>query len=73
MRKGLRKVRHIEVNQLWVQEAVATGRIMLSKVGTQENLADVLTKHLNKDQMNELIGRMGLNRMRGRHWLAPEI
>ena len=71
MRGGLGKVRHIEVNQLWVQEAVAMGRIALDKVGTQDNLADVLTKHLAKDQLIELTGRMGLWSLGGRHHLAP--
>ena len=64
LRKGLGKVRHIEVNQLWVQEAIANSRIQLSKVNTQENLADVLTKHLGREQMNELIGRMGVGEMK---------
>ena len=72
-RKGPGEVRHIEVNQLWVQEAVASGRIKLEKVNTQENLADVLTKHLGRQQMAELIGRMGVWRGEGRHILAPEI
>ena len=71
MRKGLGKVRHIEVNQLWVQEAVALGRILLEKVGTQDNLADVLTKHLAREQLVVLTGRMGLQSLGGRHHLAP--
>ena len=31
-RKGLGKVRHVEVNQLWVQQKVGSGEIELKKV-----------------------------------------
>ena len=72
MRKGPGKVRPIEVNQLWVQEAIALGRISLGKVGTQDNLADVLTKHLTKDQLIVLTGRTGSWSLGGRQHLAPE-
>ena len=73
MRRGLGKVRHIEVNQLWVQEAIASGRISLDKVGTSDNLADVLTKHLAKEQLVLLTGRIGLRSAAGRHPLAPDV
>ena len=33
-RRGLGKVRHIEVNQLWLQEKVANGTIIIEKIGT---------------------------------------
>ena len=44
MRKGLGKIRHIEVTQLWLQEKVAEGLISVTKVGTKENVSDGLTK-----------------------------
>ena len=46
-RIGLGKVRHIEVNQLWLQEKVTQGRITVTKVGTLENLADAMTKTID--------------------------
>ena len=48
-RRGLGKVRHIEVNQLWVQEKVSTGEITTRKIGTKDNLADALTKHVEAE------------------------
>ena len=45
-RRGLGKVRHIEVNQLWIQERVASGDIEVIKVDGSSNLADALTKHV---------------------------
>ena len=47
-RRGLGKVRHIEVCQLWLQDKVRKGDINTTKVGTYENLADALTKFVTK-------------------------
>ena len=41
-RRGLGKVRHIEVNQLWLQDKVSTGEIEIMKVKGTGNLADGL-------------------------------
>ena len=51
-RRGLGRVRHIEVAQLWIQEKVAKGVISLVKVPGQANLADALTKHVTADILN---------------------
>ena len=45
-RLGIGKIRHIEVNQVWLQEKVYRGEIVFEKVSTDENLADALTKPL---------------------------
>ena len=37
------KVRHVEVNQLWLQEKVTSGEIEVVKVPRAENRADALT------------------------------
>ena len=44
-RRGLGKVRHIEVNQLWLQEKVNNGTVEVEKVDGRVNLADLLTKY----------------------------
>jgi len=46
-RKGLGKVRHIQLNQLWIQDRVVKGEIIVLKVKGKENLANLLTKHCN--------------------------
>ena len=46
LRRGLGRVKHIEVTQLWLQDKVAEGKIKIKKVGTKENLSDALTKGL---------------------------
>jgi len=46
-RKGVGRVRHIEVNQLWVQDKVRSGDIEIVKVDGDKNLGDALTKYLD--------------------------
>ncbi len=48
MRSGLGKVRYIEVNQLWLQEAIATGRVTVQTVTGKDNLAGALTKYFGR-------------------------
>ena len=42
-RRGLGKVRHIELTQLWIQDKVSSGEIEVSKVKGEANRADTLT------------------------------
>ena len=53
MRRGTGKIRHIEVNQLWLQERVSRGDVEIEKVRTGENLADLLTKHQNAEAISK--------------------
>ena len=46
-RRGLGKMRHIEVKDLWLQEAVCRGRVKLQKVDGAKNPADMFTKYLS--------------------------
>ena len=48
-RKGLGKVRHIDIHQLWVQQKVSDGIIQIMKVPGVNNLADALTKFVGSD------------------------
>ena len=45
MRRGLGKIRHIDVTQLWLQDKVRSGDIKILKVKSSENKSDLLTKH----------------------------
>ena len=47
-RSGLGKVRHIHVQELWVQDALQEGRFELRTVLGHDNCADLLTKHLEE-------------------------
>ena len=45
-KRGLSRMRHIETRYLWLQDAVAEGRIKLAKIDGTKNPANALTKHL---------------------------
>ena len=73
MRRGMGKIRHIEVNQLWIQDKVAKGEVKIVKIGTTENLADHLTKYLNCEGINEHMNGTGQWLEEGRHPLMPTV
>ena len=72
-RVGIGKVRHIEVNQLWLQEKVYGGEIETVKVKTDENMADALTKAVNAKSLAEHISGVGAEIRMGRHLLVPKL
>ena len=72
-RIGSGKVRHIEVTQLWLQEKVLNGKIALSKVGTEENLADALTKGVDAATIAIHVQGVGMELRSDRHRLAPSL
>ncbi len=72
-RRGLGKVRHIEVQQLWVQDKVHKGEIVISKTNGKGNLADALTKPVGKEDLELHVDGMGIKMEIGRHDLAPEL
>ena len=58
-RSGLGKVKHIEVQEPWLQQVVSQGRACLAKTPRVHNLADLFAKHwsaANSDLFDELGG-----------------
>ncbi len=53
-------MKHLEVEDLWLQEAVTSERIELSKVACAENPADLLTKHLTRASEDRHLPTLGL-------------
>ncbi len=54
-RRGAGKVQHIEVNQLWLQERVFSGEIIIENIKGTDNVADLLTKFkFHEDIQNHL-------------------
>ena len=45
-RRGLGKVRHLEVNTLWVQNMIHQGKVSLERVSSTDNIADIMTKYV---------------------------
>ena len=58
-RRGLGKMRHLRVQELWTQEAVAMKRFRVRKIKTEDNNADMGTKPLGREQLEKILQRMG--------------
>ena len=72
-RKGLGKVRHIDTNTLWVQQAACTKRIQYLKVAGTVNPADALTKHLTEVLREQHMKKIHVSFDSGRAAAAPEL
>ena len=72
-RRGLGKVRHIELCQLWLQEEVAQGRITVRKLDGKDNFSDSLTKHSSTDRIAQTMHEIGQYVAAGRHVLMPAV
>ena len=59
-RRGLGKVRHIDVSQLWLQDRVNKGEMVIEKVSTHVNLADAMTKHVDGSKLKNHMLSVGL-------------
>ncbi len=57
-RQGLGKMRHLDVQYLWIQQEVSEGRLRVGKVRTTENVADLLTKNLPAEAMHKHLHAM---------------
>lgn len=61
-RKGVGKVKHLDLKELWVQDSVAKGEFTVVKEPTQSNWADLMTKSLSGPRVSELVHMMPLRR-----------
>ena len=57
-RRGIGKVRHIEVNDLWLQKKVLEGQIKVKKIGGKFNPADLGTKPLDSKTIEFFMSMM---------------
>ena len=58
-RRGLGKLRHVEVEELWLQQEISRKKISVSKVRGTENTADIGTKPLKREAAEYLMEKMG--------------
>ena len=72
-RRGLGKVKHLDVQYLWVQQEVNDGRLGIEKVGTLVNPADLFTKALCGDTIDRHLTALGFEKCTGRAKTAPTL
>ena len=69
-RRGVGKVRHLDVNTLWLQQKISARLIKLFKVDTKENPADLGTKHLDPASITKFLTHMGFCYLAGKSRLG---
>ena len=72
-RRGLSKVRHIDVNVLWLQETCARRDIPLEKIAGEEHCSDMMTKHLTAAKVEKNLNKMRLTCTSGRAEKAAKL
>ena len=66
LRRGLGRTRHIKVQYLWIQERLEDGDLRIEKVHTEANHADLMTKHLRKEDRERHMKGMNIRVEAGR-------
>ncbi len=59
-RSGLGKLKHLDVEDLWLQEAMKNKKVELSKIAGMYNMSDLLTKHLGGTTLDRHVTNLGL-------------
>ena len=72
-RRGLGRVRHIAVGDLWIQEKLREGQLELVKVLGSDNPADIFTKAIERPTLMKMMDKMSLEHEDGRATSAPSI
>ena len=70
-RKGMGKVRHIEVSELWIQDAVRNKVLTVNKVKGDDNPAGIRTKYIEQGKIHQHCHGMRLVPEGGRPDSAP--
>ena len=72
-RRGLGNIRHIATADLWVPDRIRSGDFRLEKMLGSENVAGLLTKHVERMTLLKHMKGLGLIRKEGRPELAPHL
>ena len=59
-RRGLGKMRHLEIRDLWLQKEIREGKVEVHKVLGAENPADSMTKVLTVGEIEDRLRRMSI-------------
>ena len=72
-RRGLNKLRHVELDIIWLQEQEARKLLPLDKVLGTDNVADLMTKNLNAATIDKYICMLNLYFAEGRSHIAQKL
>ena len=57
-KRGLGKMRHLELRDLWLQREVGEGKVVVKKVAGSKNPADTMTKFLSRAELQDRLERL---------------
>ena len=72
-RRGLGRMRHLQVRDLWLQKEVREGNVVVRKIPGDQNPADLMTKYLDQRKLEKLMAMTGMVVLSGRHPNAPQL
>jgi hypothetical protein len=72
-RRGLNKLRHVELDVLWIQEQQARRLLPLRKVPGPQNPSDLMTKHVDQSHIELYMSLLGLKFIAGRAEIAQKL
>ncbi len=72
-RRGLGKLRHLNVQYLWLQERARERDLVIQKIAGEINPADLMTKHLDEGTLWRHLLRLDYFRLDGRATSAPNM
>ena len=72
-RKGLGKLKHVDIKELWIQEKVHDGDLKITKVPGTTNLADALTQYCDVQVINHHISSTHQSISSTKHPLTPSL
>ena len=73
MRRAAGRIRHIETATLWLQRLVINGNIKMTRVGGNDNCADLGTEHLDYKTMNRHLKFRGMRFAEGRSRIPLQL
>ena len=72
-RKGLGRIRHLDTQALWIQDAVRQQKVALNKSKGTQNPADMMTEFLGSQDFIAMMEKLGLESVPGRPIRAPKV
>ena len=72
-RRGLGKLRHIELSELWIQDQTAKGKITIYKIKGEDNASDSLTKHSCRERIEQTLRHCNQSIRCCRHSTMPRV
>ena len=72
-RRGIGRIRHLAVADLWLQDKIRTGDMSIHKVLGADNPADALTKFVDRSILEKSLAKMKCESEEGRTATASQI